>query len=265
MYLYHYTSMQALLGILKENHICFWGTRFDSMNDPTDYIYARDIVIPQFLHSIKKTTYEIQEIDDAYPYIVSFCKNDDDFNMWRMYKSEVSLELDWNIVEKYFEKVISDTKEKSIYWGECKYPATLKEVHQCFINLFNNSEQTENNIIDTVQECAVLIKRKEFANENEFRIYCLDYKLCRSYYNAGNYIINDCEIANNIKVKCVKNGDIILYKEFHLPKDALKGIILNIGDNATYEKTKSHLEIYLGQLGYEFDIRQSKNGPKINV
>ena len=87
----------------------------------------------------------------------------------------------------------------------------------------------------------------------------------KPYYNAGNYIINDCEIANNIKVKCVKNGDIILYKEFHLPKDALKGIILNIGDNATYEKTKSHLEIYLEQLGYEFDIRQSKNGPKINV
>ena len=265
MCLCHYTTIQALLGILKKEHLCFWGTRYDSMNDPTDYIYSRDIIIPELLKSLKGTRFENHEPDDAYPYIVSFCKKNDDFNMWRMYRSEVSLELNRKIVEEFLDSEILMTGNKTIYWGDCEYPASNEELHQRFTILLNKAEQTENNIIDTAHECAVLIKRKEFANENEFRIYSLDYNLCRSYCNDDNIIIEDCEVANNIKVKGIKNCDIILYKEFHLPKKALTRIILNIGDNAMYEKTKSHLKIFLEQLGYKLDIRQSKNGPKIRI
>ena len=46
--IYHYTSMDALKGILKENELCFWGTRYDSMNDPTEHIYAKKHLIPVF-------------------------------------------------------------------------------------------------------------------------------------------------------------------------------------------------------------------------
>lgn len=254
--------MQALLGILKKEHLCFWGTRYDSMNDPEDYIYAHSIVIPELLKSMKDTPFECHELVCAYPYIVSFCKNEDDFNMWRMYKSEVSLEINWDIVNEFLEKEISSTGEKNIYWGDCKYPES-HAIPTCFTRLFNKAEQTINNILDTVQECVALIKRKEFANENEFRIFSFDYDLYRVEYNNGNPIIIDCEIGNNVKVRGVKDNDIVLYKEFIIPQEALSAIMLNISDKQQFEKTKSHLQVYLGQFGYHVEIKQSVNGLKV--
>ena len=262
MVLYHYTTMQALLGILRKEHLCFWGTRYDTMNDPVDYIYAHDIVIPQLLKSIKDTPFEGHELVRAFPYIVSFCKSEDDFNMWRMYKSEVSLEINWDIVNESFEKEISSTGEKHIYWGDCMYPES-HAIPTCFTELFNKAEQTINNILDTAQECVTLIKRKEFVNENEFRIFSFDYNLCRAEYNNGNPVFIDCEIGNNVKVRCVKDNDLVLYKEFNLPPKALSAIMLNISDKQQFEKAKSHLQVYLGQLGYHVDIKQSVNGLKV--
>lgn len=46
MFLYHYTKIDAAISIIK-NGLCFWGFRYDSMNDPTDYVFARDTILPQ--------------------------------------------------------------------------------------------------------------------------------------------------------------------------------------------------------------------------
>ena len=53
---YHYTSLDALVGILKREEIkdfkgkmntksslVFWGSRYDCMNDPQDYLFASKV------------------------------------------------------------------------------------------------------------------------------------------------------------------------------------------------------------------------------
>ena len=54
MNVYHYTSLDAVKGILRNKDICLWGTRYDSLNDPTDCIYAEEDILPEFKEFLKE-------------------------------------------------------------------------------------------------------------------------------------------------------------------------------------------------------------------
>jgi len=259
MKLYHYTNLDALIGILRKEHICFWGTRYDSMNDPTDYSYARDFIIPKLREFLDKTPQKPYEYIPSYPYIVSFSKEKDDFNMWRMYNADIALEFESDTIDKYLREY--NRKENNIQFqlfGECKY-VDDNNIEDKFVELFNKAEQCDD-IFLTAQEQVSLLKRKEFENENEFRLYTFDRYSSRFIGKTGEFI--DCEIPVNIKVKCVRNRDIVFYKEFHLPKEALTGIIINSNDNAHFKSLKTHILLWLIQQNYtdlERNIIQSKS------
>ena len=63
--IYHYTSLDALVGILKkeiddssgkrekQNSLTFWGSRYDCMNDPQDYLFASKVVLPKILKAFE--------------------------------------------------------------------------------------------------------------------------------------------------------------------------------------------------------------------
>lgn len=66
-YVYHYTSLDALLGILRKEEkrdttckvkcsssLVFWGSRYDCMNDSQDYLFASRVVLPKNLKSIEQ-------------------------------------------------------------------------------------------------------------------------------------------------------------------------------------------------------------------
>ena len=76
MNIYHYTSLDALTKILHKDHICFWGTRYDSMNDPTDSIYIKDVVLPLIKDAVEDAGLDDYDKDEseAFPYIVSFSR-----------------------------------------------------------------------------------------------------------------------------------------------------------------------------------------------
>lgn len=264
--IYHYTSMDALRGILRENELCFWGTRYDSMNDPTEHIYAKNILLPILSNYFNKE--EIKETE-IYPYVVSFCKKEDDFIMWRMYKAEVALILDYNIINKWVEENLNwEDKEKSFYFGDCKYPQTEEEVIQYYIELCEWNRKRGDKSTDeiTALELTTFIKRKEFQNENEVRLFTCDYKLSSTNYNEqdpANPIIENEERARDIYIKNVRNKDFILYKEFHIPKKALKGIIINCEKGSQFEKIKSHIQAWLYQLKYNIkpdNIKHTETG-----
>ena len=264
--IYHYTSMEALRGILRENELCFWGTRYDSMNDPTEHIYAKNILLP-----ILSNYFDEEEINESeiYPYVVSFSKKDDDFIMWRMYKAEVALILDYSIVNQWVEKNINwKDREKTFYFRDCKYPQTNEEVIQYYFELceWNRKRGDQSTDEITALELTTFIKRKEFQNENEVRLFTCDYKLPKTKYNEQNHadpIMQEEEQARDINIKNVRNKDFILYKEFHLPKEALKGIIINCEEGNQFEKIKSHIQAWLYQLKYDIstiNIRCTQTG-----
>lgn len=260
MSIYHYTSLDAAIKILQKEHICFWGTRYDSMNDPTDSIYARDVVIPLFKRTIEESNLDDYDKDDseAFSYIVSFSQKEDDFYMWRTYKADVALEFNRDIIKEYIDK---DKSPSFIYFDDCDYPEDEEGLHRAFIDKLNTLNQGQGAML-AARHAVAFIKRPEFKDENEVRLVTFDHE--------GMSISEDhCiehEIPDNVGVKMIRNKDLVLYKEFHLPKNALTGIIINTNGDEHYKSVKKHIELWLLQQGYKHDIkiRRTRTGNLIN-
>lgn len=260
--LYHYTDMKAAISILQNGQngsLCFWGTRYDSMEDTEDFIYAQDKVIPLFLKSLDDHSFDESEREDynIYPYVVSFSEIEDDPNMWKEYRAEVAIELDYNVIVKEVEKLNNPTFEYS--FGKCKYPKDDNELHQYFTEYFNNADYL-GSIPITARYQTAFIKKEKYAFENEHRLLTCDYDSLMVSYNNGEPIFLEKEIGRNVKMRDSKDGRKIPYKEFHLPQAALKGLILNCKSEC-FESVKSKLKGLLTELGYNLQdiyIRKTK-------
>lgn len=260
MKLYHYTTLDALEKILKEENITFWATRYDSMNDPLDYTFAKKILLPKIRKLFEKD--DNSEFIDAYPYIVSFSTKCDDFNMWRMYNAEVALEFEYEDIRKVVEN------NSMLNLGQCIYVDEHDIVDE-FDNLYSKYPKSDNIYLDA-QALFTLLKRKEFNNENEMRLYNFSHDLFRAQYDeTQGCVITDCETSNlEIGVKCVKNKDYVLYQEFILPKNILSGIIIYNHNTTHFESVKNHLKTILSNRLYDNkvveNIKQTKTAQIIN-
>ena len=261
----HYTSLDALVKILHKDYICFWGTRYDSMNDPTDSIYGKDVVLPLVRDAINNAGLDDYEKDEleSYPYVVSFSENYDDFIMWRMYKADVALVFNRDKIAEY---VIADKSESFVYFENCEYSDNEDELCRMFcekMNVLNNGQ----GLMLAAHHSFVFFKRKEFENEKEVRLVKFDHE---GFYvdgiNSDKPLFVENEIPDNIGVRAIRNNDLILYKEFHLPKVALTGIIVNCKNDSHYERLKSHIRLWLNNQGYEqsINIEKSVSGNFIN-
>lgn len=261
MNVYHYTSLEALIKILRSDCICFHGSRYDSMNDPTDCIYAKDKVLPLYRKKLKaseRPEAEMEEIEN-YPYVVCFSKKKDDFLMWRFYHSEVALIIDKGALFKLQES------NKIILVDDVSYTDDkhLKETFQKKID----GASPDSDMNKAYLYAFPFIKNNAYENEQEVRIIWPDFDLFTAESKGGGEAeIIDQEIPDGIDCKEVRNGDIRLYKEFKFDKSALKGIILHIFDKPTFEKTRYHLRLLLHQRGYHIkleDIVQTQAFPFI--
>ena len=256
--LYHYTDLNALKGIIKEKKLVFWGTRFDSMNDPLDYTFAANIIIPKilsYLNQLQGLKDEETDYNEMYPYSVSFSENEDDESMWTHYGSEVALEID----TRFFYPLYNLNETIKFWFDKCLYVNEV-DITDEFINSCLNDFPSDN-IPSRVQYASAFIKRDAFARENEWRMFSADYKT--GYCDADGTFYRT-EIPNGIKVATVRDKDLILYKEFELPSEALKGIIINDCDVSHFHKVKSHIQLLLKANGFsseKINIRQTKNYP----
>lgn len=258
--LYHYTCFDALIGILKKEHLCFWGSRYDSMNDPTEVKYTKEIVLPTLINSLKGTDkeWETKEIEDVYAYIVSFSQKEDDFNMWRLYNAEVALVIDRNALHDAkigIDKInTKNLPPQRVSVKEVKY-ANDENVHQIAVDLFNESiDQHETNIETFCCEVFPFIKNEAYDIEKEVRMVCPDYTGATASYENGNISIVDTEMPRDVKCRGSRNGSILLYKEFCIKKEALQKIVVNTHDEIYFEKVKQQLRVLLVSNGYKADL-----------
>ena len=255
---YHYTSLDALIGILKKNEtkdstgkakysssLTFWGSRYDCMNDPQDYLFASKVVLPKIMKSIEQRD-DIcdaqKENNEAFPYIVSFSESRDDELMWKNYNADVCLE----IATQYLSPWILDNGIIKGFFGKCSY-INEKEIDNAFIKKWKESLHNIENIPSMARHACVYIKRDAFRQEKEWRLYIADEYLPHIRENGDTYYT---EQPQDVKVKFVRNKDIVLYKEFKIEAKALKGIIVNDTDLEHFQKVKKHLEILLMSRGF---------------
>ena len=274
-YVYHYTKLDALMGILKREEVndlkekkkkfvsslVFWGTRYDCMNDPQDYLFASQVVLPKILKSIEQRddiSEGIKENYEMFPYIVSFSENEDDASMWKHYKAEVSLKIDTSFLTPWIHE---DGKIKG-YWGKCIY-AKEQDIDEKFFESWKNSLHNIENIPSMARHACVYIKRDAFKIEKEWRLYLADEISSHYRPDGTNYY---AEQPQDVKVKFIRDNDIVFYKEFQIDAKALKGIIINDTDYDHFHKVKKHIEVLLSNRGFDSEkilIEQTSRYPLI--
>lgn len=235
--LYHYTKLDTLSGILRKDGLCFWGSRYDSMNDPTDVTYAKNRLLPQLIDLAKKHN-GVYNYEDAYPYIVSFSKKQDDLNMWRFYSAEVAIIVD---EEKLHDaRIVTDEKDDKksknpslVTLKEVRY-ASEKGISKAAVKLYDEAPKNENYSITDIFNLEVFpfIKNKAYKMEGEVRLVSCDFDGIQVEHNeeSGHKRFIGTEIPQNVKCKGARNGLLLLYKEFLVPKEALCGIVVRTSD-----------------------------------
>lgn len=247
MKLYHYTSLSSLLGIIRaKRKLAFWGSRYDCMNDPLDYQFSRNRILPIVQANLNHP--EINDNEkleiDVVPYTVSFSKKEDDFLMWRMYNSKVALILD----SEYFDR---PTNNSALI--ECQYTNyDIDNVIKAFQIVNKKSLQFCRNIYAYAGRGATFIKHESFKTEDEVRLATWDYY----DKNSNKAILPDCTDSKETECTSRMNpdGKIILYKEFEIDGNALSGIIVHTYSELEFERIKASIQAILVQRGFSRDV-----------
>ena len=252
--IYHYTDLNSLLGIIGSDskNLTFWGSRYDCMNDPLDYQFAKNRLLPKMMdvaYEISKEQnfpkYALKEIDTI-PYIVSFSKKKDDFLRWRMYNAKVALVLD----KCYFSEAMPN---RALI--ECEYvDQGLSNIRESF---FRIDEQISNciNISANTSRISTFIKEKSFETEGEVRLATWDY-----YDNDGNkLILSDCKedgksVCSEVKSRVNANGKMVLFKKFYIDKNSLAGIIVHSYSQVEFKNIQNILRSFLISKSFSREV-----------
>lgn len=258
-FLYHYTNLLGLEGILQKKKLVFWGTRYDSMNDPRDCEFAQRVCLAQVCKDFDIPNVENTNFLRLFPYVVSFTELGDNLNMWRWYNSYICLKLDWELIRQdcikqqrdFFDDLKNQKEKDLIHFGKCEYTDdSIENISGAISNLNRYVRIEDNDPFVDIQKLCAFIKHNSFEGEKEWRLVKFDSEDIVTKLNllmANQDLPTDLEKPQRIKVKPLRidSEDLILYKEFELSSEVLKGIIIRQPDEIKFEKIKKHLNLIL--------------------
>jgi hypothetical protein len=257
MEIYHYTSLNALMGILQglgsipsrhEKDLCFWGSRFDCMNDAIDCQFA--LQLPEQILKKIKPDYS-HPPRTVYPYVVSFCKKEDYLSMWRLYSSYVCLKFDKDVLEKSLNG--NDT-----ILHDCKYSKNnIDDIANSYKELFTENVHAEDEDIWTNAQCAAsFIKHNSFEEEQECRLVHFRSSNKTSISIKGSE--SPIQISEDTSDLCFRTegNRLVPFHKFYLPAAALKGIIVREYDEDTFKRVKAGIKLVLQQRNIEIKDKE---------
>lgn len=271
MNLYHYTSLEAVAKIVNVRGLTFLGTRYDSMNDPNDFTFSKEKVLPALMKSIENDdslSEHAKDFTQHYPYIVSLSECGDNEMMLERY-GKIAIILDQNCIRRHLLN--------EMYFEKCRYVSEDDDINDHFVEVFNGLHDAEEVITSQAMAAFAILKEKEWSYENEWRLYAFDYDGFDAVYNPlvkEKCEVYDCEQPRNLILKCIRpvtrinendnlnEPDLIITKEFCLPKCALAGFVIATPNDEYFYRLKSHLLLWLHNIGYEtrrLQITQLKN------
>lgn len=206
---YHYTSLEALNGILQRNEsgkkkLCFWATRYDCFEDKEEYLFGIDCLGKCLLKFEEqnhlqedrrvagnfKREFIAENINLPFPYIISITSRNDNAYMWENYANHnngIVLEIALPQVNNEFKDSLLYRLEKCIYVESAKEQKVQKFVNSCYTStvlmLLKNEKEYALALLKEAPQifvqfiamymlafAATSIKRKEFYKEEETRI-----------------------------------------------------------------------------------------------
>lgn len=223
---YHYTTIEALLGILKTTDLCFWATHKNFLNDRTEGIFGKAILDELLPHSLPLSILDI--------FILSLSEEINSLPMWNAYANQsqgVALKLNSNILQK-----LGST------FARCMYGEKAKEQVKQLANFLSiskwhsqgSSSQFTKNFQDTN-----MAKVYDMFIKNQTYLGLLYSMKDETYEYEKEIRIFSSPEPSNIKYR-IRKGVIIPYIEMHLPKECLEGIIIGSANNSELLEPSLH-------------------------
>jgi hypothetical protein len=259
---YHYTTLQALEGIIKEDNIHLWATRFNKLNDPLEFIWAQQNVVPAMRSMAQKFRRTLDHDYRIFSYIISFCKMPDILTMWRLYGNNglgVILGFDDKVIERtaqtwddklYENGTLSDPQAKRYpdYFMSVAYARkdniqeTIRNVWREYLGNQMNPD-TNNEIFDI---CG-FIKHENYAVEQEKRYIRPFYETFRMSRETVDTTTWE-EDTRNVQFR-YRGEDIIPYCDVLFPKNAL--VEITVGYQKNFEEIRTYATHLLREHDYD--------------
>ncbi len=237
---YHYTSINALVNILRKDEIVLRATNILYFNDPHEVIEGITVI-----NGVGKFAVQSEEFGKWY--VTSFTSEKDNLNMWNSYaESGTGCALAF---EQKDLKCIYRIVLKCIYGKENieqDFNNALKIVRTAKVELTPNPDHPE--ITDDVVRTAL-------SNSNILTT-CLAAKNKAYLYERETRGAISCIDHSKIQFR-TRNGYLIPYIDVSLPKSALKGIVIGPTDNSQFKKDS--IVNFLETRGYDLNSLQIEN------
>jgi len=272
IYLYHYTTAEGLIGIIKQQNIR--ATNIFYLNDWEEYVTGIKLA-QNYLEQLRDETsteidiqrfnWLIKEIKDTGPlrslevYISSFSKNGDELSQWRAYCPKGGYAIGFPI-----SRLRALAKKQEFVLKKCVYAKkhqakiireAVKEAMQQGPNqnqILQAGPDAESLIRCTLsskliwklsQVCPIL-KNSAFKSEEEYRLI--------SKPRAGN-----CFNQTQFKAK---NGMIVPYNEFDIQEEILlRKIVVTVGPTPHPAESRASVKSFLRwQTGYAHAVRNTR-------
>lgn len=221
-YIYHYTSFDGFLGIIKGK---IWLANSLMMNDKLETKFFLDRMRDSLINSNTKIPYKtINNFFKKYDlyttptYLTSFTYNEDDAAQWDRYGGAgggVCLAFDKENLER-ITKGRSICFENVMYNKEYNGLELQRDLEEFFITKNLNKYNTEDELFRYVGFTSSLYKHPSFMSENEYRmIYCTDdykRKPGKLHYDKRNNTVkeyNEFDWLGNAKKESLKIEDIV--------------------------------------------------------
>lgn len=255
---YHYTSLDALRGIIRssENNgkrLCFWATRYDCFVDKEEYLLGIDFT-RKYL-SIMEDEYNLKQdrriaaffrretiennVNLPNPYVISVTARNDNAYMWENYADHGNgavLEIDFPQTRGIYDTAIIYKLEKCIYEDTIGDAELIRIVYEAYTDggfaLLQGNKELFLGLLQKYPQLFVRfiamyvlyffaprIKRNFFKQEEEFRmILSAPVPAYTEFIHANAPLIDALTSALNM---VLKSGDIVspLLKEKMRTKD----------------------------------------------
>lgn len=187
--LYHYTSLEAIEGMIKSQSIR--ASSIFLMNDPNELVYGQKHYTSKFSNILPeqlRELYEGQSINNLSAFIFSLSELNDDMNQWEKYGNKhkgIRIGFTPENLLKFWKQIdnINVFLVPVVYHTGSNYldpyGRIFNEMESDFISDVNTYFNINENTIQDLNElkffCSILssmMKRKEWSSEKEWRIIC---------------------------------------------------------------------------------------------
>lgn len=257
----HYTSLDAMLNIIRDDCLHFRATHFTKLNDSLEYKWPFEALKEKVKDIENLTEEKINLYYKKFPYIISLSEKKDDHLMWHLYGKcgyGVSMVLNKDFLKKdphQQNKEFNDNNNwhvllKMRYADEFNRLTTLNELEE---NYVNEGYGSVNNDFDDAFICCSFLKREDWQCEKEVRYAVIREKIMQARYNPTSE--SKCnmfgfEDTHNVKYYAHGN-EFVPYLDVYIPKKALTAIV--VGSRLDFEKNKKSIRMALKGLGTGYE------------